>query len=178
MKEHPMKFNDEEVRAILDGRKTMARRLVKPQPDEDGLAKSMDGPWRDASGRVFKCPFRELGGRLWVKEAWCGGQHGFDYQYRADWPQHDYGPRWMSSTSMRYEDSRITLEVVAVRVERVQDILDHEALAEGIDPQKVAARGWVDARVGFRVSWDSIYKKKDQDWYANPWVWVAEFKRI
>lgn len=68
MKERGMIFNDEMIRAILDGRKTQTRRIVKQQPDEDGLAKITDGPWVDTSDRTYNCPFGAVGDRIWVRE--------------------------------------------------------------------------------------------------------------
>ena len=70
MKERGMIFNGEMVRAILDGRKTQTRRTVKPQPDEDGLAKVTNGPWVDTSERNYRCPFGDVGDRIWVREAY------------------------------------------------------------------------------------------------------------
>jgi len=70
MKERGMIFNGEMVRAILDGRKTQTRRAVKPQPDEDGLAKVTNGPWVDTSERNYRCPFGDVGDRIWVREAY------------------------------------------------------------------------------------------------------------
>lgn len=70
MKERGMIFNGEMTRAILDGRKTQTRRTVKPQPDEDGLAKVTNGPWVDTSERNYRCPFGDVGDRIWVREAY------------------------------------------------------------------------------------------------------------
>ncbi|MCA6998174.1 ASCH domain-containing protein [Dickeya solani] len=68
MKERGMIFNADMVRAILDGRKTQTRRVIKPQPDEDGLAKITGGPWVDTSERRYACPFGQPSDRLWVRE--------------------------------------------------------------------------------------------------------------
>lgn len=65
-----MIFNAEMMRALLDGRKTQTRRTVKPQPDEDGLAKVTNGPWVDTSERNYRCPFGAAGDRIWVRETW------------------------------------------------------------------------------------------------------------
>ncbi|WP_233979589.1 hypothetical protein [Pectobacterium versatile] len=78
MKERPIIFNGDMVRAILDGRKTQTRRIVKPQPDEDGLARLRGGPWLDTSERVYRCPFGEVGDRLYVRETWGVVSHAFD----------------------------------------------------------------------------------------------------
>ncbi|MCL6399099.1 hypothetical protein EXT62_19760 [Pectobacterium carotovorum subsp. carotovorum] len=68
MKERGIIFNGEMVRATLDGRKTQTRRIVKHQPDEDGLARLNGGPWMDTSERVYRCPFGQVGDRLYVRE--------------------------------------------------------------------------------------------------------------
>lgn len=78
MKERGMIFNAEMVRAILDGRKTQTRRTVKPQPDEDGLAKVTNGPWVDTSERNYRCPFGDVGDRIWVRETWGVVSHELD----------------------------------------------------------------------------------------------------
>jgi len=82
------------------------------------------------------------------------------------------------SIFMKRKYSRIALEVTGVRVERVQDISDCDSLAEGIKPLDVAARGYIDARVAFRVLWDSINAKRGYSWDTNPWVWAVEFMMI
>lgn len=78
MKEKPILLNSEMVRAVLDGRKTQTRRVLKVQPDEDGLAKVIDGPWVDTSERVYRSPFGQPGDRLWVRETWAVVSHAFD----------------------------------------------------------------------------------------------------
>ncbi len=78
MKERGMIFNGEMVWALLDGRKTQTRRTVKPQPDEDGLAKVINGPWVDTSERNYRCPFGDVGDRIWVRETWGVVSHELD----------------------------------------------------------------------------------------------------
>lgn len=78
MTERGMIFNGEMVRAILDGRKTQTRRTVKPQPDEDGLAKVTNGPRVDTSERNYRCPFGDVGDRIWVRETWGVVSHELD----------------------------------------------------------------------------------------------------
>ncbi|MEI7174720.1 hypothetical protein [Pectobacterium carotovorum] len=70
MKETGIIFNGEMVRATLSDRKTQTRRIVTPQPDEDGLARLRGGPWMDTSERVYLCPFGKVGDRLYVRETW------------------------------------------------------------------------------------------------------------
>ncbi|AYH00826.1 hypothetical protein C5E26_07680 [Pectobacterium parmentieri] len=78
MKERGIIFNGEMVRATLSGQKTQTRRVVKSQPDEDGLARLRGGPWMDTSERVYRCPFGEVGDRLYVRETWGVVSHAFD----------------------------------------------------------------------------------------------------
>ncbi|MBW5333767.1 hypothetical protein EWU12_23655, partial [Salmonella enterica subsp. enterica serovar Minnesota] len=68
MKESGMIFNEYQVRALLDGSMTQVRKIMKVQPDEDGLAKVTDGPWVDTSERIYRCPFGAVGDRLYVRE--------------------------------------------------------------------------------------------------------------
>lgn len=205
MKERPIIFNDEMVRAILDGRKTMTRRTMKVQPESPnfGLSfiteskrKSDEGKYfwsiSDACGlkmrsNPFPCPFGAVGDRLWVQETF--GDCGVRFVYRADT---DDGAacqvkRWTPSIHMPRWASRITLEITGVRVERLQDITEDDARAEGISPAGELLPEYPDAyltprgglstvRVAFRRLWKSIYG--DTGWNSNPWVWVIAFRRI
>lgn len=201
MKERGMIFNSEMVRAILDGRKTQTRRIIKQQPDEDGLAKLADGPWVDTSERAYSCPFGAVGDRLWVRETFQGplvSEELFE-EYRAypekfETPQYceyaaDGGARpeycdlddnlrhgWRPSIHMPRWASRLTLEITCVRVERLRDLSEDDAKSEGITPPSGGVLpGW-EYRINFRDLWMSIYGA--DNWEANPWVWVIEFKRI
>ncbi|EAA1244285.1 morphogenetic protein [Salmonella enterica subsp. enterica serovar Ohio] len=199
MKERGMIFNGEMVRAILDGRKTQTRRIMKVQPDEDGLAKVIDGPFVDTSGRIYRCPFGVPGDRIWVRETFQGPL--FDYeqmeayledsskfekpefcQYAADGkPAPEYYDAddnlrhgWRPSIHMPRWASRILLEITDVRVERLNNISECDAKSEG-GPTECTLIG--DKYFpGFRSLWKSIYG--EESWAANPWVWVIEFKRI
>lgn len=217
IKERPMLFSAPMVRALLDGSKTQTRRIMKPQPQpapepgkhwwpsnphqsmlrvEDEMQK-----WTGLAGDC--CPYGDHGDRLWVRETHrpifgqtCG-LIGVDYQAdpREKWERLGDAPdcliksKWTPSIHMRREYSRILLEVVSVRVERLQDISEADAKAEGIEPHEVrqfaiygmsaAERAAVyrDAAVGpYRGLWQQI--NGADSWDANPWVWVVEFKRL
>ena len=187
MKERPILFSGPMVRAILDGRKTQTRRVVKPQPVGrqrviEGLAHVTRGmnPADDgavwyvgdciSSGVEIRCPFGSPGDRLWVKETWCRGRAFVFYradcggdppsEYTDDWnaPLVD---RWRPSIHMPRSASRLTLEVVSVRVERLADISEADAKAEGY----ASASEFLGAPWACSVG-------------PNPWVWVVEFKRV
>lgn len=157
MKERGMIFNAEMVRAILDGRKTQTRRIVKLQPDEDGLAKVTNGPWVDTSERNYRCPFGDVGDRIWVRETFQGplfdyeqmeayledssrfekpefcqyaadGGHRPEYQDAEDNLRHG----WRPSIHMPRWASRILLEITDVRIERLNSISQEDARAEGV----------------------------------------------
>lgn len=217
IKERPIIFNSKMVRAILDGKKTQTRRVIKPQPQYPGLQNMIyiKHPFAPSSvkgtpaesvinvpeeyiwchedwvgnivGEQGKCPYGVPGDRLWVRETFTEiltkpfDSTSTKIVYKADgWTPNDpkYPIKWKPSIHMPRWASRITLEVLDVRVQRVQNILDAEAIAEGINPKEVAIRGWVDARVGFRQLWDSINAKRGYSWVSNPWVWVVEYKVI
>ncbi|MES4685384.1 hypothetical protein ACSLV1_31915 [Pseudomonas aeruginosa] len=222
-RERPILFNDQMVRAILEGRKTVTRRVMKPQPtpSKDGghhwpckVHQSMlhverelqngEGCWCGLAEAA--CPFGQPGERLWVREAWTidllaaySTEKGYDSEYelryrtddasreihvapgepdpylalydsqRGDWRPSIHMPRWAS---------RILLEITAVRIERLQDISDDQAIAEGIDthPTGFYGNGCITAGGAFLELWESI--NGDGKWAANPWVWVVEFKRV
>ncbi len=207
MKEHPLLMQGPLVRATLEGRKTQTRRPIKPQPDDDIVDVEYDaiadlwlGNTQEdndlgyTSSWAMRCPLGQAGDRLWVRETWTAAMHDpkgpADCLYRADdnrgvedlaeakWTPSIHMPRWAC---------RLVLPLVSVRVERVQDITDEDAKAEGVE-RISAGPGWEcwmgygpsssckTARDSFRSLWISIYG--EESWDANPWVWVAEWKEI
>ncbi|MDY2158182.1 hypothetical protein RKG32_07060 [Klebsiella pneumoniae] len=215
MKERGMIFNGEMVRAILDGRKTQTRRIMKPQPEpcprgghwwpsnvfktmlhvEDEMQNGKGG-WGGLVGGA--CPFGDVGDRIWVRETWAeAGASAPDLKlYRANYPEHvpsiyeNVPPaeeiRWTPSIHMPRWASRILLEITGVRVERLNAISEEDARAEGIidggclncrEPEPCGcANPEPDATDAFAYLWQSIYGQ--ENWNANPWVWVIEFKRV
>ena len=177
MKERPILFSSEMVRAILDGRKTQTRRIIKPQPDYvDNIHKTPN-----TGGKVIKCPFGQPGERLWVRETWADNIRGCPngITYRADHcdPKGD-GPanpiKWRASIFMPRWASRITLEITNIRVQRLHDILSADAEAEGV----LWKEKYMNPVHAFVVLWDSINAKRGFEWDENPWVWVIEFKKL
>lgn len=140
VKERPIMFSGEMVRALLAGTKTQTRRVVKPQPQHIEWFAHQNG-WcarvRDTEPQyeMVRCPYGVPGDRLWVREAWCN--YGGKTIYRADYGAHTpisdgIGGPWKPSIHMPRQASRLTLEITAVRVERVQSISEEDALAEGL----------------------------------------------
>ena len=152
--------------------------------------------------KLFSCPFGAVGDRLWVREAFgfeirsVGGAPHEQLVYRASKPDavrlYDCNGKpspmkWTPSLHMRRKYSRITLEITGVRVERLRDISEKDAAAEGVPPAGdllpdypgtyLTSKGnFATAKVAFQRLWESIYK--EESWQANPWVWVVEFKRV
>lgn len=187
MKERPILFSAPMVRALLDGKKTQTRRIIKPQP-------------LDGQPPVANCPYGRPGDRLWVKEAWRSaaalddstpveiglklfkaGHHlpHAPIEYQADrsrrhWelgslPQET--GRVRSAIHMPRWASRMQLEIVAARVERLQDISEADALAEGMQPT-----GAKPAVESYRELFEAI--NGNGSWDANPWIWVVEFRKV
>lgn len=215
MKERPILFSAPMVRAIDDGRKTQTRRMVKTTipnwitkyagRDEDIHTLTGSHP----IGEWFvRCPLGTVGDRLWVKETWRDfpninnpagrfpkkPSHCF---YRAD--RDGAGGPWRPSIFMPRWASRITLEVTGVRLERLQDISEADALAEGIIKRMSATDAYEERHFGCStMSWEYLFDEAGQayesavsayralweklngagSWADNPWVWVYEFKRI
>lgn len=259
MKERPILFNGDMVRAILDGRKTQTRRVMKIQPSANFSPMNMaleldynarwytpgvvdkDGYLQPAKKQVFgvadedagyACPLGAVVDRLWVRETFAtlGNEDGcpIDWNenlvkgggpeaariYRAsceqkvgnyglwtipdiaDWKPHtwnvQYEGSWVPSIHMPRWASRILLEITAVRVERLTDISEEDAKAEGVGSATwFAANGVPEDKwesLGehgalqsshinrFATLWESIYGA--ESWQANPWCWVIEFKRV
>lgn len=194
-KERPILFSAPMVRAILEGRKTQTRRVVKQQPHaandpQHAALRGAGWVWMAHDDRPsytfatgdFRCPYGAPGDRLWVRETWAkaesplidetfyradgevdGRQRAFSYVKRE--------PRWRPSIHMPRWASRIDLEVTGVHVERLQDISEADALAEGVAPEAPD-----ECALAFRRLWESI--NGPDSWAADPWVWVVEFKRI
>lgn len=188
----PILFNTEMVRAILDGRKTCTRRVVK-------LPKNMSGRPVGKSGDIgfmylggIKRPPYQQGDILYVRETWghpISLNSDKQYVFRAD-EIAEIGFKndshiWHPSIHMPKEAARIWLKVTDVRVERLQKITDDGAKAEGANQKNGKNVGWEEkmrrtAIERFAEIWNSTIKKSDIDrygWNANPWVWVIEFER-
>lgn len=193
----PILFNTEMVRAILDGRKTCTRRLIKPQPDKkhiyplgfvtDSTEKKEVGCFGFAANeyggsiQYVKPPYRYAPGDiLYVRETWKKAPNG--YYYYEDWQRNDIADvtKWKPSIHMPKEAARIWLKVTNVRVERLQKIAPQGAWKEGarcscLHPVPDCAGN----KTAFVNIWNSTIKKSDIDrygWDANPWVWVIEFE--
>lgn len=186
IKERPILFADAMVRALLDGSKTQTRRVVKPQPIADSRFVG------EAPYVGLACPHGKTGDRLWVRETHYIIGEGNQYFYRATggFSQHKEfdeangntplvwaGP-WKPSIFMPRAACRTLLEITSVRVERLQDISEADALAEGCKPNYLPNRAYEDQpyRSGFVSLWQGI--NGHGSWAANPWVWVIEFKRV
>ena len=163
MTERPILFSAPMVRAILDRTKTQTRRVVKLKPDY------METFLR-LPNKVACCPYGQPGGRLWVRETFedCESALHSCVLYRADGGTP--GTKWTPSIHMPRWASRITLEITGVRVERLQDISEEDAISEGTP---FPCGGWVG---GYQKLWESIHGPGS--WDLNPWVWVVEFKRV
>ena len=171
----PILFNTEMVKAILDGRKTCTRRIIKPQPTV-------------RYGSQYIKPPYQTGDILYVRETWYKRLER--YMYRADYSDtekfyrngKEIKMKWHPSIHMPKEAARIWLKVTNVRVERLNEITDKGAEREGAQPDypfDYAVDKWPNLE-HFKKIWNSTIKKSDLDrygWQANPWVWAISFER-
>jgi len=193
MAEKPILFNTEMVIAILDGRKTMTRRAVKPQPNGEIKANIPYEFYGSKTERIFTDTKAYLarysvGDVLWVRETWADNIPGCPngITYRADHidPKGD-GPanpiKWKPSIHMPKSAARIWLTVTDVRVERLQEILCGDMKREGCIPATVTGGQYQQWQREYWIPlWDSTIKIQDisrYGWDANPWVWVISFER-
>lgn len=212
MKTRPILFSGDMVRALLDGRKTQTRRIVKPQPDFNervgfswkGYAYGIGANYPETVRNFAKpvCPHGVPGDLLWVRETTESHEHETfhaalscysadgspvlysncdDPEYNGSWAHWDYPRDSRPSIHMHRWASRLTLRITNVRVERLQDISEVDAKAEGPAPafsypglDGVSATPWY--RWGFHKLWEQI--NGPESWTANPWVWVIEFEVI
>ena len=218
MKETGILFNGDMVRTILDGRKTMTRRVVSKNNSSGSSArlselllnsdKTYADPWGylhvpHIDGETIHrwYPKWEVGDRLWVRETWTlwedpddgldwvlyreGGKMRFPNIQNLAMPNDPFADKWRPSIHMPRWASRIILEITNVRVERLQEITEEDAVKEGAGPEfevdvatfccggKIPASTHV---LGFKHLWDSTTDK--HPWSSNPLVWVIEFKRV
>lgn len=197
MRERPLILNGEEVRAVLDGRKTQFRRAIRDRSWAADSWPTDDDNWPMASGgepeyERVACPYGKQGDRIWVRETWCKWKDPDEFRYFADFsPRYGASERgtisgvervekWFSSSRMPRWVSRITLEIVRVRVERVKDISNEDALAEGHTPLLDLNDGKVLLRPTdrFAEQWDFSSHSKNVPYHRNPWVWVIKFKVV
>ena len=186
----PVLFNAEMVRAILDGRKTCTRRLVKH--DVEAV---LNSPYHKAHPEVEDkqiisklCnPPYQPGDILYVRETWSEGYEEGTYIYRADDKLADL-PTFKESSKLIYhpsihmpkEAARIWLRVTNVMVERLQEITSEQISREGVEVEYPHVLNGEEKRYAFSTLWNSAIKKSDLDrygWDASPWVWVIEFER-
>jgi len=197
MKERPILFKGEMVQAILAGTKTQTRRLVKlTDTDRVREIRSCRNWHLDDPNAAMACPYGQRGDRLWVRETY--RFDGLDpnigmkekdpetVQYRED--EDDEFVAWRPSIFMPRWASRITLEITGVRVERLNNISEADAMAEGVaqdnqpDPcnnmwcvKGTQVQGWNSAKSACAALWESI--NGPGSWAANPFVWVIEFTK-
>lgn len=206
--EHPILFSGPMMRAVLEGRKTQTRRVVKGTA-LGWLAPNMFDPSFVASPENNLCPYGQPGDLLWVRETWgawpslSGGIELESLRFRADGEyQNEYNAwQWRPSIHMPRSVCRLTLRITEERVQRVQEITEEEAKAEGVEkgaePLHLSEQGAiaegengirvaqlianppvvVSYRIGFRKTWDSINAKRGYSWDSNPWVWAISFEK-
>jgi hypothetical protein len=213
MNEHPILFSAPMVRALLDGRKVQTRRIIKGAwLDRLNRGEGHIDEVANRSQVSCGCPYGVPGDKLWVRETWgvgsrpdpWGGYDGIEYRadegfidpeekyptldcYKVETPEgvclNDYKAGWHSPIFMPRWASRITLEITDVRVQRLQEISEEDASAEGVDSYKHIGKrdrngdmySTESYAYRFRELWDTINAKRGFAWSVNPWVWALTF---
>ena len=230
LRERPITFTTDMVKAILDGRKTQTRRIIKEAPEAatalrlNSIGRYLESylselrEWVPVVGphgceTMVRCPKGIPGDHLWVKETYgFGWQSGHGWYsaipvtgkekqpekifYKADpkwdkWDENKGQLQWRNVRFMPRFASRLTLEITNVRVERLQQISEADAIAEGVrqlrdgsgtfagreGPGKLVTP-WLTAKEAFADGWDAINARRGFAWSSDVWVWVIEFKKI
>lgn len=192
MKINPILFNTEMVRAIIEGRKTVTRRIVSQSVwenfvFEDGkVINYLDKKRNILESPLYKAPYQP-GDILYVREKWCENPNYKEFYYaakRAPGVSAPYGLRWRSSIHMPREAARIWLKVTDVRVERLQAMTLDDCLSEGVTVRPEAfndpENAYLQAKENFTAIWDGTIKQEKREiygWDVNPWTWVIAFER-
>lgn len=194
-KAKPILFSTPMVEAILTERKTMTRRVIGEDKRGEWTAAN-DVRNTSEHGATVPCylhrevsvddksrnimyPRYDVGDILWVRETWAPGCMG-GYIYKAG---HEYADRleelkqWKPSIHMPKDAARIYLKVTDVKVERVADITEEDAIAEGMSNTLVDGAVFISAKGKFHVLWDELNAKRGYGWELNPWVWAYRFER-
>lgn len=195
-KERPILFSAEMIRAILEGRKTMTRCVVKQDKLlERQLATGIITSGVDYSKLLRFCPYGQPGDRLWVRETWAFAKRvepdydvvfcdwrgldwypkdgsiepGFAIKYE-ETPYLNFEGKWRPAIYMPRWASRITLEIVSIKIETLQDISEVDTQKEGVS--------FPGSKEMFAKLWDSINAKRGFGWETNPFCWAIEFKKV
>jgi hypothetical protein len=191
----PILFSTEMVKAILEGRKTQTRRVIKPQTvthngPNGQTTESIDDYFmtrnlKDAELLCLACAPYRPGGILWVRETWRMCLDGI-FCHKADGDcdtcsttgENTFNVKWKPSIHMPREACRLFLKITDIKVERLQEITEEDALKEGCMPIILDDAIFFSAKGKFHALWDSIYAKRGYGWEVNPWVWVITFENV
>lgn len=205
MKDRPIIMGADSVRAILEGRKSQTRRVVKPQPDSgvryNQIVLAGYAGWTDGHGYPLRCPYGVVGDRLWVKESYMlRSRYDFDKPSQVPEAGRDRDEIWCVADRSRDKNgeyiappkstwgvtrnalfmprwaARLLLELTGVRVEKLQAITHRDALAEGVSYDVSKPNGSPLAR--FERHWQILNAKRGYPWQSNPYVFVLEFRRL
>ena len=202
-------FNTQEVQAILNRSKVMFREVIKPQPDNSGVYEAGMAPgigaltnnWaikQDDKFVKIKCPYGKVGQKIFCKESFWqfggydGGSDGDEARFIGSnkitfCPEEAAKPQTLCKSwkkrpaqHMKQEHSRLTLQIKSISVERLGDISEEDAMAEGVKLPKFehTDETWPTARKEFAKLWNATHKKPEEKFESNCWVWKIEFEVI
>lgn len=196
----PILFSTPMVQAILAGRKTQTRRVVKPQPPEkfSNFGSAIAFITDKTLNHTVHCPYGNVGDVLWVRESFSRLLTGeLIYKANAESKYDKPALGWKPSIHMPFTACRLFLKIKSIRVERLQAITMADATAEGIEPVNMSFsqiiqsgqlyrdysskdKNFLHDALGPQISFETLWKEinGNESWDANPWVWVIEFERI
>ena len=175
-------FKAQEVQAIIAGDKTQFREVIKPQPKSNinpvKLA-NLTRTWQWATKESRReCPY-QVGQMIFVKESFniFAGQVAYK-QNLANVERYI----WKPAQQMKQEQSRLTLQIKKIKVEKLQDINEEDCINEGFDYDWLEGKGNIliagSITNNFAKNWNATHKKPEEKWEANPWVWSIQFEVV
>jgi hypothetical protein len=180
-------FTAQEVQNILSGNKRMFREVIKVQPPTyiKNVNFAGQGTWEWGNSGVYVEEPYQKGQKIFVKESFVDFRsNNSDIFYKSDFEINNLAKiaelKWSPAQQMKQEHSRLTLQIIGIKVERLADISEEDAYKEGVQrtDEWTGCADDLDFTDAFKFSWNATHKKPEEKFEANLWVWVVDFEVV